>query len=137
MKLTKSENELMQIFWKEDRPLTSVQILELSKGHSWSGQYLHKMLRSLKKQGIIDVCGSIQYGSQYARQFKTLLTKEEVAAKSIISQGLSRDSIAKITMALIKETKKSEKENSDDIIETLEKMIEAYKAENDIEGSSR
>ncbi len=129
IKLTKSEMELMELFWKEDRPLTSVQILELSNDQSWSGQYLHKMLKSLERQGVIAVCGTIQYGNQYARQFHTLLTHEEVAAKTIMSQGFNKENIAKIAVALVKETKKTKEVSNEEIVEELERMLEEYKAD--------
>ncbi|MFV0503195.1 MAG: BlaI/MecI/CopY family transcriptional regulator [Lachnospirales bacterium] len=57
LRLTKSEEALMDLFWKEGRPLTSVDITELSKDSSWSGQYVHKLLKSLEIQGLLSVCG--------------------------------------------------------------------------------
>lgn len=48
------------------------------------------------------MCGQVQYGSQYARQFKVVLSAEEVAARSIMSQDFNKSSIAKIAVALVK-----------------------------------
>lgn len=129
LKLSNAEEELMDLFWKEDRPLTSVEILELSSGKSWSGKYLHKMLKSLEKQGLIGVCGTLQYGSQYARRFKTLMTSEEYTAKSIVSKSFFGNDIAKIAVALVKETNKDKiGEEDDKLISDLEKMIDELKS---------
>ncbi len=131
LRLTKSEESLMDLFWKEDRPLTSVEIIELSKDKSWSGQYVHKLLKSLETQGLLTVCGQVQYGSQYARQFKVILSAEEVAARSIMSQGFSKSAIAKIAVALVKETKEPDDDSNDELVEELEKMLEEYKNRKD------
>jgi len=74
--LTKSEEDLMEIFWEKKEPLTSVEILDISADRSWNGNYVHMMLRSLLKKGMIEVCGSVQYGTQYARQFNYRGIKE-------------------------------------------------------------
>ncbi len=121
----------MALFWNENRPLTSVEIIELSKEKTWSGQYVHKILKSLEKQELITVCGQVQYGSQYARQFKVVLSAEEVAARSIMSQGFSKSAIAKIAVALVKETKGSDDDSNDELVEELEKMLEDYKNRED------
>lgn len=131
LRLTKSEEDLMALFWNENRPLTSVEIIELSKEKTWSGQYVHKILKSLEKQELITVCGQVQYGSQYARQFKVVLSAEEVAARSIMSQGFSKSAIAKIAVALVKETKGSDDDSNDELVEELEKMLEDYKNRED------
>ncbi|MFQ9395689.1 MAG: hypothetical protein ACLR2E_18740 [Lachnospiraceae bacterium] len=38
--LTPSEEDLMNIFWVENRPLTSVELTELSKDHGWNQEYI-------------------------------------------------------------------------------------------------
>lgn len=121
--LTKSEEDLMHIFWRSEKPLTSVEILEIAKGHSWNGNYLHVMLRSLQKKGLIKVCGTLQYGKQYARQFEPAVTKMEYGADLIISKGLV-DSISNVTVALAKKSDQTEKEV---LIAELEEIIARLK----------
>lgn len=117
--LTKSEENLMELFWNAQSPLTSVQIMEIAKGYSWNGNYLHVMLKSLQNKGMIEVCGLIQYGNQYARQFKPSVTKSEYGAKLIISKGLV-ESVSQVTVALANETKDTDREK---LIDQLEKLI--------------
>jgi len=72
----------MEMLWQSNKLLTSVEMLERSDGSSWKDNYLHIMLRSLLKKGSIQVCGTVQYGTQYARQFEPALTKERVCSKT-------------------------------------------------------
>ena len=51
--LTPSEEDLMNIFWVENRPLTSVELTELSKDHGWNQEYILNMLRSITKKGMV------------------------------------------------------------------------------------
>lgn len=120
--LTKSEEVIMEVLWGSEQPMTSVDLIEKTKGYSWESGYIHKMLRSLLKKDIIAVCGMVQYGKQYARQFVPIITKEEYAARLALSTGIKGSSIGKVTAALVKES-----ENSDELIEQLEEIIKQIK----------
>ena len=120
--MTNSEEVLMGILWSSERPLTSVELMEMPQDHSWERGYLHKMLRSLLNKEIIKVCGTVLYGKQYARQFAPMLTKEEYAARLALSTGIKRSSIGKVAAALAKET-----ENSEELIGQLEEIIQQIK----------
>lgn len=123
--LTNSEEDLMEIFWEKKVPLTSVEILEISCGRSWNGNYLHMMLRSLLKKGMIKVCGTVQYGTQYARQFIPAVTKEQYAAKLVLSKGIEKTSIAEVTVAMVNETTGADEEG---VIKQLEEIIKELKS---------
>lgn len=49
-RLTTKEEELMNLLWKQDKPMTSVEILAIGDEHSWSDNYLPIMLKSLLKK---------------------------------------------------------------------------------------
>lgn len=123
--LTNSEEDLMEIFWEKKEPLTSVEILEISCDRSWNGNYLHMMLRSLLKKGMIKVCGTVQYGTQYARQFIPAVTKEQYAAKLVLSKGIVKTSIAEVTVAMVNETTGADEEG---VIKQLEEIIKELKS---------
>lgn len=132
LRLTKSEEEVMEIFWKENKPLTSIQISEFLGNTDTTGKYLHKILKSLEQKGLIEVCGAVQYGTQYARQFKLAMTPEEFMTKNISSQGFGDHYFGKIGVALVRESsKKNDKEANDELISELEKMIEELKMRKD------
>ncbi len=122
--LTNTEEELMEIFWANNAPLTSVEILEISAGRSWNGNYLHKMLRALLKKGMIEVCGIVQSKTQYARQFRPVVTKEQYAAKLVMSKGISINSLADVAVAMVDEADGSEEEK---LIQQLEEIIQELK----------
>ncbi len=122
--LTNSEEDLMEIFWERRVPLTSVEILEIAAGRSWNGKYLHRMLQSLLKKGMIEVCGMEQYGRQYARQFLPAVTKEQYAASLVMSKGIGINSLAEIAVAMVKEAEESDEK---ELIQQLEGMIEELK----------
>lgn len=123
-KLTNSEEDLMELFWERKVPLTSVEILELSADRSWNGNYVHMMLRSLLKKDMVKVCGTVQYGTQYARQFVPAVTKEQYAAKLVMSKGIGKNSIAEVTVAMVNETDDTDGEG---LIQQLEEIIEELK----------
>jgi len=106
--LTKSEKVVMEILWSSERPMTSVELMEMTQDHSWESGYMHKMLRTLLKGEVINVCGMVQYGKQYARQFVPMITREEYAVKLVLSTGIKGTSIRKVAAALAKEAEKSE-----------------------------
>ena len=122
--LTNSEEDLMEIFWEKKEPLTSVEILELSAERSWNGNYIHKMLRSLLKKDMIKICGTVQCGTQYARQFIPAVTKVEYAAKLVMSKGIEKSAIAAVTVAMVHEMDGADGE---DVVKQLEDIIEELK----------
>lgn len=123
--LTNSEEDLMEIFWEKKEPLTSVDISEISAGRSWNGNYIHMMLRSLLKKGMIEVCGTVQCGTQYARQFVPAVTKEQYAAKIVMSKGIEKNSIAAVTVAMVNEVNEADEEG---LVRQLEEIIEELKS---------
>ena len=122
--LTNSEEDLMEIFWESKEPLTSVEILNISADRSWNGNYVHIMLRSFLNKGMIKVCGTAQYGTQYAREFVPAVTKEQYAAKLVMSKGIGKSSIAAVTVAMVNETDEADGEG---LIKQLEEIIEELK----------
>ena len=122
--LTNSEEDLMELFWEKKEPLTSVDISEFSADRSWNGNYIHMMLRSLLKKGMIEVCGTVQCGTQYARQFVPIVTKEQYAAKLVMSKGIEKNSIAAVTVAMVNEVNKADEE---ELIKQLEEIIQELK----------
>ncbi len=105
--------------------MTSVEISNISVDRSWNGNYVHMMLRSLQKKGMIKVCGSLQYGTQYARQFVPIITKEQYAAEIIMSKDIGKESTAAMMVAMINE---KNEEDGEELIQQLEKIIEELKS---------
>lgn len=124
-KLSNSEEILMNVFWRENEPLTSSQIVKLCKETHWSSNYVHKLLGALQEKGYLKVCGIIQEGKHYSRQFVPCFDKEQYISDLLEDQGLSTVSFAKIAMALVKKTSgKQPDAQNEKLIEELEKMVE-------------
>lgn len=122
--LTKSEEQLMNIFWDRSISMTSVEIVQMNIKPTWTNGLVHNMIRSLLKKGMIQECGTVRYATQYARQFQPAMTKEEYAAKLALSVGILKEDVSKVMVALTRETGKDP-----EVIEELEEMIRQIKKE--------
>lgn len=120
--LTRSEEELMNLFWTSEVPLTSVDIANMEMKHTWSNGFINNMIRSLLKKEMLRECGTVRCGTQYARQFLPALTKEEYAAKLVFSTGIKKNSLSKVMVALAKE-----KDGNEELIQELEEIIRRLK----------
>ncbi len=66
----------------------------------------------------------MQCGTQYARQFIPAVTKEQYAAKLVMSKGIDSNSIAAVTVAMVNETGETDSEG---LVKQLEDIIEELK----------
>ena len=124
--LTKSEEQMMDIFWSEDKPLTSVDIVNMKVKDTWSNGLVHNMIRSLLKKGLLKECGMERYSSQYARKLCQAVTREEYAAKLLASKIRGKSSISEVIAALAKE-----ESDDKDVIEELEDIIKQLREEDE------
>ena len=127
LSLTPSEERMMELLWSENRPLTSVELAEHSEEENWKSSYVYILIRSLLKKGLIEVCGTVQYASQYARQFRPLLTNEQYAARLALSLDFDSDSVSKVAVAMMQESC----EDSEQLIRQLEGMIAQLRKESE------
>ena len=74
------EENLMELLWDEQRPLTTAEIGSVLKGKGWNKSTLFNTIQSLLEKGYIKVSGVERSHTQYARQFEYTMTKEEYAA---------------------------------------------------------
>lgn len=75
--LTKKEQEVMELLWKENRALSRSEILELSPERSWKSGSVHLLLNNLLQKGAIEVDGYVKTGRHYGRTFAAAFTKNE------------------------------------------------------------
>ena len=75
-RLTKSENEIMNLMWKEGRPLSRSEIIELTPERSWKPASIHILLNSMLDKNAIEVAGFVQSTKNYARTFMPTLTAD-------------------------------------------------------------
>ena len=120
--LTKSEVEIMEVLWKEGKPLTSSDIINLSENRTWKKSYVHLLLNSLLSKDMIAVVGFVKTTKNYARTFDVKISKEEYSVNQFTNmRSFKETDIPKIVAALIDKT------DNDEIFNELEAMIEKRK----------
>ena len=75
--MTKSEKQVMDLLWSVDRPLSCTEIVELSGDKTWKDSYVHSLIKSLMKKGIVKIEAFELISRSYARKFAPKVTKEE------------------------------------------------------------
>ncbi len=130
--LSVKDEQLLELLWRYNKPLTSIEILELPEvvENGWNETSVFRMINSLLAGEYIRVCGLKQNKTQYARKFEAALTKEEYAAKILFDRGMKKNSLAKIALALVKyDNENEDEEESDELIDQLESIINELRKE--------
>lgn len=121
-KLTQSEYELMKILWDIKRPIAKHEILEASKVYEWKENYLKKMLNVLLNKGAITPVGKVRVVKNYARLYIPTVSEDEYNIAQYPIHSLK--TIAGLVEGVYEESDKQEK---DDLIAELEKIVEELK----------
>lgn len=122
-KLTKSENEIMDLMWKEGRPLSRSEIIELTPDRTWKPASIHILLNSMLEKKAIEVAGFVQSTKNYARTFVPSVTADAYAIMQVKSSPVfSQGSIPNLVSSLLDDV------TDRDILVQLADMIEAKKA---------
>lgn len=85
MELTRSEMEIMDVFWGAAAPLSRADLLGCSEGKSWKDSSVHILLNGLLQKGAIREAGFVKRSKTYGRTFVPTLTREEYFATTIFS----------------------------------------------------
>lgn len=100
MYLTKNEIEIMDVLWKEKRPLARGEILKLSEDKTWMDSSVHILLNSMLKKGAIREAGFIKCGKTCGRVYEAALSCEEYYVSTFDSTRQKPD-LAKLLSAYI------------------------------------
>ena len=76
--LTKSESEVMYLLWHTDRALSAAEMVALSPQKTWKDSYIHLMVNSLLKKGMITPAGFVKTFRNYARTFAPCMTDAQL-----------------------------------------------------------
>ena len=88
-----------------------------------------RTINSLIDKDLIKVSGFQQYHPQYARRFTYSITQEEYAARLLEAHGLTFRSLGNIAMAMIKNDCDEAEESREELIESLQEIIDNLKKE--------
>lgn len=103
-RLTKSESEIMELLWREKRPLSRSEIIELTPERTWKPASIHILLNSMLEKGAIEVAGFIQSTKNYARTFApTLAPDEYIVLQLKHSAVFNQQSILRLVSDLVED----------------------------------
>lgn len=118
-RLTKSEQELMDIFWQSEEPIAIQKILENAPvNRNWKDSSVHLIVNHLLNKGVIEVAGFKKTTKNYARTFCPVMSKEEFLLHTIIDP-FDKKEILRIFNMLLQEI------DSDKELEELQEQIKA------------
>jgi len=123
-KLTKSENEIMDLMWKENRPLSRSEIIELTPDRTWKPASIHILLNSMLEKKAIEVAGFVQSTKNYARTFVPSVTADAYAIMQVKSSPIySQESIPSLVTSLLDDVTDME------ILDKVGELLETRKAQ--------
>ncbi len=85
MELTKSEMEIMDVFWASDAPLSRADLLSRDGEKTWKDGSVHILLNGLLQKDAIREVGFVRRSKTYGRTFEPTMTREEYFANTIFS----------------------------------------------------
>lgn len=90
-------NALMQLLWKEDRPLSRAEILKGTEGRNWNPSSIHLILNSMMSKGIIHITDETK---RYGRTYETLCSYQDYVMDSLqeIFPSVEKDELLNAVM---------------------------------------
>ena len=88
-RMTNSEEQVMRLLWSSERPLSCSEIVELSQDKTWKDSYVHSILKSLMKKGIVKIGAFELISRSYARKFEPSMSYDEY----VLITGFSEDEL--------------------------------------------
>lgn len=126
--LSENEKNIMDIFWKESKALSTSDIIESPHPRNWKDSSIHILINSLLKKGAIEIAGFVKTSKTYARTFKPTISYEDYSAMQLLeSKSYKNCSLPKIVASLIDHIEDAEERDS--LIKDLEKIISNKKEE--------
>lgn len=103
MELTRSELEIMDVFWDAEGPLSCSDLLEKATEKRWKDSSVHILLNGLlQKQALLE-SGFVKRSKTYGRTFVPALTREQYYASTVFSHRCKPDITGLIAALLERE----------------------------------
>lgn len=125
--LTPNELEIMELMWRENRPLSRTDIIELSPDRSWKASSIHILLNKMLDKDAIKVDGFVRTGKNYGRTYSPALSNVDYLLMTIKGSSLYQNSKKEATIAVISSLINDKDITAQDIME-IESVIEAKKS---------
>ena len=78
--LSQNEFKIMQLLWREKRPLSRPEIIDLIPDRDWNPNSIHLILNNMIEKGVIRVEGMTRCGRGYGRTYAATMSNMEYAA---------------------------------------------------------
>ena len=118
--LSPNEFKILQLLWKENRPLSRPEILELTPDRGWNPNSIHLILNNMIEKGVIAVDGLTRCGRGYGRTYVAAITNLEYAVdvfKDATPDMTTDERLLGISEALLKDNP------SKDAVQELIRML--------------
>ena len=112
MELTKSEMQIMDVFWEAAEPLSRSDLLERSEHKSWKDSSVHILLNGLLQKDMIREVGFVKRSKTYGRTFLPNMTREEYFAAVVFSYRHKPDAVG-LVKALLSRKELTQQERQD------------------------
>ena len=89
MHLTKSEQQIMEIFWKADHAMAQTEVVSTCVERKWKERSIFSMLNTLMEKGVLREVGFVRSGKTYARTFEPAMSHAEYLAAVVAEQLLA------------------------------------------------
>ena len=84
--MTKSEKQVMTLLWNSNRPLSCTEIVALSADKTWKDSYVHALIKSLMKKGVVKIDSFELVSIGYARKFVPTVDRYEYCLRCEFSE---------------------------------------------------
>ena len=81
--LSPNEFKIMQLLWRENRPLSRPEIIELLPDRAWNPNSIHLILNNMIEKGVVDVSGITRCGRGYGRTYAATVSNLEYAVLTL------------------------------------------------------
>ena len=118
--LSPNEFKILQLLWKENRPLSRPEILELTPDRGWNPNSIHLLLNNMIEKGVIAVDGLTRCGRGYGRTYVAAISNLEYAVdvfKDATPDMTTDERLLGISEALLKDNP------SKDAVQELIRML--------------
>ena len=132
MQVSHNEYIIMELLWKEDRPLSRAEILKGTPGRNWNPASVHLILNSMLSKNLIKITDE---SKTYGRTYEYIITEEEYLRQCVdesLPDKSNHDRLMGVVMALVNRDGVKEED-----IESLENMLLEKKEELAVKKSKR
>lgn len=75
--LSDKEEQMLETMWRENRPLTRSEIIDLTKNRRWKKSSIHVFLNRLLDKGSIRVDDIVKTSTNYGRTYEPTFSEKE------------------------------------------------------------